>query len=63
MLCVSMNRRLAIGTLGRGEPGAPVGDWRRGASGLLCAKPLHRASKYSMFVISKTKNNNPFQSL
>lgn len=35
------------------EPGAPAGDPRRGGSGLLCAKPLHRADnmKYEVFLI------------
>lgn len=31
------------------KPGAPEGHPRRGGSGMLCAKPLHRVGKYNMF--------------
>lgn len=35
------------------EPGVPEGNPRRGASGMLFAKPLRRAGKFIMFVVLK----------
>ena len=54
-------KRLSMGALAEEkEPGVLVGDPRRRGLGLLCAKPLHRAGKYKMFVIliiKKEKRN------
>lgn len=48
------------------EPGALVGHPRRGRSGLVCVKPLHRVGKYNnmfgffLFFFLKTRVYNPF---
>ncbi|PIO39517.1 Cleft lip and palate transmembrane protein 1, partial [Aquarana catesbeiana] len=55
----ALYRRLAtVHTSRRGGPEAPKRDQRRGGSGLLCAKPLHRAvlNKYKRKRFLKTKN-------